>query len=239
MFNSSIENNNIDDDYFRYLISTKIGVGFDGKNFIFCRFTESTDTINIYNPKKTTSLPPNLSPIQNLEFITEYVDDFDVGINRLILYIRSTDRKVLSAEELLKSFSSTSKLTKKYISYLYELLEQNLNQNNRITTLFTKWNRIFGEIYGQNETDFTKFSDELIFMYGLKYEEIDIRKILFILQTYYSIVTKLLIHNLLESLTSPSSSHKSFKTHNEVRALFFGKFYSEYSVDNFFEIHFF
>ena len=193
----------------------------------------------IYIIQKTTSLPPNLSPIQNLEFITEYVDDFDVGINRLILYIRSTDRKVLSAEELLKSFSSNSKLTKKYISYLYELLEQNLNQNNRITTLFTEWDRIFGEIYGQNETDFTKFSDELISMYGLKYDVIDIKKILFILQTYYSIVTKLLIHNLLESLSSPSSNHKSFKTHNEVRALFSGKLYSEYCVDNFFEIHFF
>lgn len=51
LINSSIENNDIDDDYFRYLISTKIGVGFDGNRFIFCRFTESNDTINIYNPK--------------------------------------------------------------------------------------------------------------------------------------------------------------------------------------------
>lgn len=239
LINSSIENNNIDDDYFRYIISTKIGVGFDGKGFIFCRFRESNDTINIYNPKKTTSLPPKLNSTQNLEFITEYIDDFDVGINRLILYIRSTDRKVLSAKELLKSFSAASEISKKQIPYLYDLLEENLEKNNRITTLFTEWNRIFGEIYGQNETDFTRFSDGLISMYNLEYEEIEIKKILFILQTYYSIVTKLLIHNLLESLSSPSSNNKIFRTHNEVRALFSGKLYSEYCVENFFEIHFF
>ena len=41
LVNSSIENNNIDDDYFKYLITKKIGVGFDGKKFIFCRFRES------------------------------------------------------------------------------------------------------------------------------------------------------------------------------------------------------
>lgn len=239
LINSSIENPNIDDDYFKYAITKKIGVGFDGKKFIFCRFKESTESINIYNPKKTNSLPPKISEIQNLEFEIDYIDDFDMGVNRLLLYIRSTDRKILSASDLLNSFSSNSKLSKKYIPYLYELLESNLNKNNRITTLYTEWNRIFGEIYGQNETDFTKFSDELISMYNLKYDKIDIKKMLFVLQTYYSIVTKLLIHNLLESLSSPSSINKSFKTHNEVRALFSGKLYSEYCVENFFEIHFF
>ena len=239
LVNSSIENPKIDDEVFKGIITKKIGVGFDGEKFIFCRFRESSDTINIYNPKKTSSLPTNVNETQNLEFEIECIDDFDIGVNRLLLYIRSTDRKMLSAEELLKSFSSKSKLSKMYIPYLYDLLELNLNQNNRITTLFNEWNRIFGEIYGEKETDFTKFSDELIKMYELKYNEINIKKMLFVLQTYYSIVTKLLIHNLLESLSSPSSKIKPFKTHSEVRALFSGGLYSEYCVENFFEIHFF
>ena len=239
LVNFSLEQiNKSDNEYFKYILSSKVGVGFDGKKFIFCRFKKSDYEININHSYKTKALPLQISEKQKLEFEFEIIENFDLGLKKLLLFIRSTKRKILSAENLLLSFSSTSEITKKSISYLYELMECNLNKNNRITTLFNEWNRIFGDIYGKQETDFTKFKADLIAMYSLP-KNIEIRKSLFVLQTYYSIVNKLLIHNLLESLTDPTKSPKKPKYKNELSALFSGNHYTNYFINNFFEIHFF
>ena len=156
LVNFSLEQiNKSDNEYFKYILSSKVGVGFDGKKFIFCRFKKSDYEININHSYKTKALPLQISEKQKLEFEFEIIENFDLGLKKLLLFIRSTKRKILSAENLLLSFSSTSEITKKSISYLYELMECNLNKNNRITTLFNEWNRIFGDIYGKQETDFT------------------------------------------------------------------------------------
>lgn len=118
------------------------------------------------------------------------------------------------------------------------MLNSNLKINTRIRTLYEEWNRIFGDIYGKEETDFTKFKDDLIKMYSLP-KNIEIRNTLFVLQTYYSITIKLLIHNLLESLTNPTQKAKKPIYKNELTSLFSGNHYTNYYIENFFEIHFF
>jgi len=239
LVNFSLEQiKNSDNEYFKYILTSKIGVGFDGSKFIFCRFKNSDSEILIKHSYKTKKFPINISEKQNLDFEIEIVDSFELGVKKLLLFARSTKRKILSAENLLNSFSSSSDLTKNNIKYLYELLEKSLDENNRIKTLFDEWNRIFGDIYGKQETDFTKFKSDLITMYSLS-SNLDIRRCLFVLQTYYSIVIKLLIHNLLESLTDPTVSPKKPKYKNELSALFSGNHYTNYFIDNFFEIHFF
>jgi hypothetical protein len=117
-------------------------------------------------------------------------------------------------------------------------LNDNVDKNTRIKTLFDEWNRIFGDIYGKTETDFTEFTDDLIKMYSLP-KNINIRNTLFVLQTYYSIVIKLLIHNLLESLTNPTETAKKPIYKSELTSLFSGNHYTNYYIENFFEIHFF
>jgi hypothetical protein len=239
LINFSLENiKNSDNEYFKYILTSKIGVGFDGSKFIFCRFKKSDCEIIISDSYKTKKFPAGILEKQNLAFEIEIVDNFELGVKKLLLFARSTERKILSAENLLQSFSSSSDLTKNSIKYLYDILDKSLNENSRIRTLFDEWNRIFGDIYGKQETDFTKFKEELAMMYSLS-DTIEIKKSLFILQTYYSIVIKLLIHNLLESLTDPTSSPKKPKYKNELTALFSGNRYSNYFIDNFFEIHFF
>lgn len=239
LVNFSLEQiNNSDNDYFNYILTSKVGIGFDGEKFIFCRFKKSDQTLLIKHEYKTKAMPKNILDVQNVEFEIDVIDNFELGIKKILLLARSTERKILSAENLLGSFSSSSKLTKTSIKYLYDLLEKSLIENNRIKTLFEEWNRIFGDIYGKQETDFTKFKEDLVLMYDLQ-ENIDIRKCLFVLQTYYSIVIKLLIHNLLESLTDPSSSTKKPKYKNELINLFSWGYNTSYFIDNFFEIHFF
>lgn len=239
LVNFSLEQiGNSDNEYFKYILTSKVGVGFDGRRFIFCRFIRSDGLLEINDELKTKEFPVQIASKQNLRFETEVVDDFELGVKKLLLFIRSTERNVLSAENLLESFSSTSTITKKSVVYLYKLLDASLENNNRIKTLFDEWNRIFGDIYGEQETDFTKYQADLIGMYSLP-KNTEIRKTLFVLQTYYSIVIKLLIHNLLESLTDPIKTAKKPKYKNELSALFSGNQYTNYFIDNFFEIHFF
>ncbi len=232
------DSQNTDNDYFKDLLKNRVGVGFDGSKFIFARYKDSSNALNIFNKNKTNKFPSYINKSQKLSFDYEVVDDFEIGLNRLLLLLRSTKRKRLSADELLLSFSATTELTQNSITYLYELLDGELSRNTRIKTLFDEWYRIFGLIYGKQETDFTKFKDELRQQYDLP-RNLEINKSLFVIQTYYSIVIKLLIHNLLESLSDPTSPPKLPSYKNELTSLFTGDFYKNYNIDNFFEIHFF
>jgi type I restriction-modification system DNA methylase subunit len=224
------------DEDFEHILLSKIGIGYDGMNFVFCRFKESITNCNLLIKKKTNKFPDDISSVRNLFFETEVVK-FDVGLIKLLLFIRSTKRKRLSADNLLLSFSS-SEISKSSISYLYQTLIKSLTNNTRIKTLYDEWNRIFGDIYGKQETDFTKYKKDLIQMYSLP-QNIEIRSALFVLQTYYSIIIKLLVHNLLESLTNPTQTAKKPRYKNELTSLFSGSNYTNYYIDNFFEIHFF
>ena len=225
-------------EQFESTLLSKIGVGFDGKSFVFFRFKKSTQDLNLFIEKKTKKFPSEIHKIRKLSFEVEVVNDFDLGIKKLLLFFRSTKRKMLSSENLLSSFSSISNISKESILYLYKLFNDNIKTNSRIKTLYDEWNRIFGDIYGKNETDFTEYTSDLIKMYSLP-KNINIRITLFVLQTYYSIVIKLLIHNLLESLTNPTKTAKKPSHKSELTSLFSGSHYTNYFIENFFEIHFF
>lgn len=227
-----------DDEYFEQILLSKVGVAFDGKTFIFFRYKKGSELIDLLVNKKTKKFPKHIQNKRELTYEIEKITDFDLGVKKLLLFIRSTKRKRLSSENLLQSFSSSSDISKNSILYLYELLNNNKDSNTRIDTLFKEWNRIFGDIYGKEETDFTKYKDDLIKMYSLP-KNMEIRHTLFVLQTYYSIVIKLLVHNLLESLTNPTGKAKQPKYKNELTSLFSGNHYTNYYIDNFFEIHFF
>lgn len=227
-----------DGEYFEQILLSKVGVAFDGKTFIFFRYKKCSELIDLVSYKKTKKFPKHIQSKRELTYEIEKITDFDLGVKKLLLFIRSTKRKRLSSENLLQSFSSTSDVSKNSILYLYDLLNTNKDSNTRIETLFNEWNRIFGDIYGKEETDFTKYKDDLIKMYSLP-KNIEIRHTLFVLQTYYSIVIKLLVHNLLESLTNPTGKAKQPKYKNELISLFSGNHYTNYFIDNFFEIHFF
>lgn len=230
---------NADNESFIYILESKVGVGFDGKSFIFSRFVRNQNSkIKIFHNKKTKKISKNISEDQQLDFEYEVIDDLSIGIKKLSLLLRSTDRKRLSSRELSNSFAPSTIICNKAIKYLYELLDQNLTSNSRIATLFNEWNRIFGDIYGEKETDFTKFHQDLISMYSINLK-IEIRKFLFVLQTYFSIVTKLLIHCLFESLSNPLNKANQQYKKSDLLALFSGNKHSSYFVNNFFEIHFF
>ena len=238
LVNSALQDETVvDDESFMQVLCSKVGVGFDGTNFIFARFRSDSNEMNLHEKNKTI-WKKNIRKSLPLKFEMEISIDFDSGLRKLSLLARSTKKKLLSADTLLNSFSHEVELSQETISYFYQLLTVSLRTNPRVRTLFDEWMRIFGEIYGEKETDFTLYKDELIEMYDLP-KKLDIKKCLFVLQTYYSAVIKLLVQNLLFSLSNPLEKAQKPKYRSDLTSLFSGSHSSQSSIENFFEIHFF
>lgn len=242
LINFSLDNCHNDELLFLNLLTSKVGVGFDGDKFVFCRFKKSENGTKLED-EKTKKFPKKFKNITfPVEFETSEVLDFDSGVKRLLLYVRSTDRMQLTSENLCNVFSSSTNISKNTISYLYSVLNANIQTNSRVRTLFEEWHRIFGKIYEKQETDFVKHVSAIKSLY--KIEEMstndDVIKVLFVIQTYYSIIIKLIIQNLFASLKLPNAKTDSLKHIGDVREVFYGRkdLFDEY-IDNFFEIHFF
>ncbi len=228
----------IDDSIFCSRIVNKVGIGFDGEAMIIARFVPDEMPQDIFSDKKTKKLPKQLSEKLPLRLVVEFIDDLEVAFKKMVLLLRSTDRYCLSSKNLIKEFGPGSEICRETIQYLYGELEREYKANTRINTLYREWLRIFGDIYGKKETDFTQYRASLAKMYGMK-ANLDPQKTLFIIQTYYNIVLKLLIFKLLESLTDPTRKSRAMGSMKEIISLFSGDSYSRVEVDNFFEVHFF
>lgn len=230
------ENSNYDEEFLASLKS-KIGVGFDAYKFVFCRFIDSEDEIELYCKDKTSEFG-KINSKAKLKFEVDVVDDFYAGLKKLLLILRSTTRYRLSGKTLLAKFGPSSTLCKQSINKIYTSLVYNLPINPRVSTLYDEWNRIFGDIYGEIETDFTAIKKPICEFYSLP-SSVDVRKILFTIQTYYNLILKLLVSDLFASLKDPSLAHKTTLSKNELNLLFSGRLTNDYKVDNFFEINYF
>ena len=154
LVNFSLDESHNDEGLFLNNLFSKVGVGFDGSTFVFGRYRKSSSYNSIFDKKRTKRKPSSFKDTYPVELEVSNTFDFDNGVKRLLLYIRSTNRMQLTADNLCNSFSSTSAITQKSISYLYDLLNENLRSNTRVSTLYKEWCRIFGRIYEKQETDF-------------------------------------------------------------------------------------
>lgn len=227
-----------EDDVFTVLLTAKVGVAFDGQTFVFARYTPSHAPMDLYDPRKTKRFPAGISNSHNLQFEHEVVTDFGLGLKKLLLFLRSTTRIRLSPHNLLSAFGPESDVCRRHVAYLYDLLAANIPTNPRVATLYSEWDRIFGDMYGEIETDFTSFRGDLREAYGVD-DSIDVRMMLFSIQTYYNLILKLLVHNLLSSLENPVVGGVKPSNRSELNLLFSGKFQEDRKVENFFEIHYF
>lgn len=242
LVNFSLENCSQDFDLFMSQLYDKVGIAFDGDKFVICRFKPDTGLMKIYDKRKTKKYPAHFPHEAHVAFEVSEAYDFESGVRMILLFLRSTKRKKLTSEYLCDSFSSNSVITQKTIPYLYKLLDESLNSNMRVRTLYDEWNRIFGTIYEKQETDFVQHVTAIKRLYNVADadQDIDVKKALFCIQTYYSIVIKILIQNLYNSLRNPNISMGALRDISDVVGLFNGEKNSfKTTIDNFFEIHFF
>ncbi len=227
------------DDITRKLLNG-IGVGFDGRKFIFARFIPSSKK-NLLNTAKV-SIPVELN--LNLDFHYE-IKDFQSGLKRLFLILKQQDKRALNKKNLLAIINTKSKFVRKCILNTYKEIDFNLNNidgSNRVRTLYNEWNRVFGIMYGEDEeaTDFTEVTSKIREAYGIQDDiEINSKMYLFSMQTFFNIFLKLLIYSFLSQLVNPGFSTKQELSKAEIDSLFDGTYdYGTNLVDNFFEAHF-
>lgn len=218
-----------------------IGVGFDGKEFIFARFVPSPQKNNL----NTSKIKIEIDMPLNIEFVSEK-KDFLTGLKRLALLIKQQDKISLTKQSLCDVINPKREFVRNSIKSIYENLIDNLNPkgnfNNRVKTLYNEWDRVFGVMYGTDEeaTDFTEVSSKIREMYGIDdTEEIDSKKYLFSMQTFFNIFLKILVYSFLAQLVDPMFSTQQELSKNEINRLFDGTSdNSNRLVNNFFESHF-
>lgn len=227
------------DDITRKLLNG-IGVGFDGRKFIFARFIPSSKK-NFLNTSKV-NIPVELN--LNLDFHYE-IKDFQSGLKRLFLILKQQDKRALNKKNLLAIINTKSKFVRKCILNTYKEIDFNLNNidgSNRVRTLYNEWNGVFGIMYGEDEeaTDFTEVTSKIREAYGIQDDiEINSKMYLFSMQTFFNIFLKLLIYSFLSQLVNPGFSTKQELSKAEIDSLFDGTYdYGTNLVDNFFEAHF-
>jgi hypothetical protein len=228
------------DEIIMHKITIGIGVGFDGKHFLFARFVPSTQKAIINTAKVKVVIPNAL----NLRFIYEK-KDFSSGLKRLALLLKQQEKRALTKQNLLTVINTKSDFVRESILDTYKEVDFNLHDydgSSRVRTLFQEWNRVFGIMYGEDEeaTDFTEVSSKIRELYGINDEfSIDSKIYLFSMQTFFNIFLKLLIYSFLSQLVDPSFTVKQELSKAEIDRLFDGtNDDSTRLVNNFFEAHF-
>ena len=219
-----------------------IGVGFDGKKFIFARFIPSSQR----NKLNTRKVKVEIEKPLNLGFIYE-IKDFQPGLKRLALLLKQQEKRSLTKATLCSVIHPKSDFVRNSINIIYQNLRNNIDTtsnsfNNRVKILFDEWDRVFGVMYGDDEqaTDFTEVSSKIREMYGIEKEmDIDSKQYLFSMQTFFNIFLKILVYSFLAQLVDPMFTTQQELTKDEINDLFDGQ--SDDScklVNNFFESHF-
>lgn len=238
--NSDIDVNDKEEVIVKKIISG-IGVGFDGKQFIFARFVPSSQK----NKLDTKKVKIDINMALNLEFRYE-IKEFQPGLKRLALLVKQQDKISLTKQKLCDVINPKNEYVRSSIGVIYENLKSNLdpngNFNNRVKTLYSEWDRVFGVMYGADEeaTDFTEVSSKIREMYGIEgTTELDSKMYLFSMQTFFNIFLKLLVYSFLSQLVDSMFTTQQELNKDEINRLFDGTSdNSSRLVNNFFESHF-
>lgn len=238
--NSAITDSDSPEEMEKKLTSVS-GVGFDGNKFIFARFANSLKLNNVNIEKSSLSQALEL----HVEFTYE-VSNFENGLRKLVLLFTQTEKMALNKMNLLSVVNPRSPLIRKNILNLYDLLNREIDSShstNRIVTLYNEWDRVFGVMFGEDEnaTMFNEVVPSIKQTYGLSDEfELDTKRYLFALQTYFNILLKLLVNSFLGELMNPMFTPNTALTKMDIDNLFEGRDAEQQKlVNNFFEIHFY
>lgn len=237
---AQIKENDKDEEIAKKIMNG-IGIGFDGKKFIFARFIPSPQKNKINTEKLNISIENAL----NIQFVYE-VKEFTTGLKRLALLLKQREKISLTKQTLCSVINPKSEFVRNSIWTLYKEIDLNINHidtlNNRVRTLYKEWDRVFGVMYGDDEdaTDFTEVSSKIREAYEIDETlAIDSKMYLFAMQTFFNIFLKILVYSFLSQLVDPMFTTKQVMSKEDINRLFDGASSDSCRlVNNFFESHF-
>lgn len=237
---------------FKRELATKIGIGFDGKSFVFVRYVFNINNeIDLTRYQVKFQQKPLWFP-SLLDGFFEHTTRTDIksGLRYLFLYIRSiSPRAPLTPQNVSQRFGEHSLHFKKHLKVIYSLLDTKLKSGDKHTnTLYGEWDRVFGKVYGDINAATSEVRQGLSEQYkinGFMDETVDLKLLIFSIHTYYNVILKLLVSNLFSTLLNPFSTQKAILTlgdekfRKEIINIIQGESFKLLNVENFFETGFF
>ena len=239
-------------------LSSKMGVGFDSEKFIFVRYVSSEgNEYPLYRFKERLksgkkTIPKWLPDYLDGVFSMEFQPEMKAGLRLIYLTIRTmSPRDPLKPINVSKRFGEKSPNFSKHMTILYGLLWNSLQEAEpHVATLYDEWNRVFGKVYGGAEEATREVRDQLYDTYkGIidfdAYGGLDLQRLIFSIHTYYNIILKFLVSELLSSLLNPFSKRSTLlaltddKFRQRVIETMTGEYFKVIGIVNFFEIGFF
>lgn len=209
-----------------------VGVGFDGTKIFFTKYTGDKSSLK--------------SELEKSDFSYEGPYNFDLESARTLLtYLRSLSRKPLTAEHLAEAFGPKGSLAPLAVSAFADSLEN--WGNERVQVFFNEWKRLFGIVYGEQFSNSKKNEAKALSELYQVGGETDFQELLFSVHTYFALLMKLIVMELLtlkESSFNSSYSYKLVHSHKddlikELTDIEDGGAYSNRGISNFLEGDFF
>lgn len=117
---------------------------------------------------------------------------------KLLLWFRSTARKDLSAANLIRDFGPTTELASNAVRVLAELVAS--GDHAKAVVVYEEWRRIFGIVYGTDQLARTSQAPDtksLRTAYNLTIQNVTFAQLLFAIHTYYALLMKMLVTELI------------------------------------------
>jgi len=226
-----------------------VGVATDGKQILFLRFAKVPRILHTPMPigEVQALLFPELEARRGFQVLGPYPINKS-SISNLLIFVRASDRRPLTAENLATIFAPSCQIAQQTVSELYSILmrTQRRRAPSRIKTFFQEWDRIFGVVYGQELEKAEKSAEETAKLYQMP-GGVRLKQLLFAIHTYYAFLMKIISIELvsLQDRTSVRSFVKGLtgmdddELKNRLTYLESGADFNDQGIVNFLEADFF
>lgn len=199
-----------------------LGIIFDGKYFIYVNYLTTDWLVDSPEPRNKYSIEKFLKMLFSLQI----------------------DNKAISVNNLVKDFGANSSIAENSVLNFYDILEKNIDKSG-LNIIFEQWKSLFREVSGYSY-DTTKLDlKELEDIYGFKDKEVKIDYLIFSIHTYYALLIKILVIQVLyhhknkksfQYVLKYETNQIAFNTMKEIES---GGRYRSLGIINFLEEDFF
>jgi len=169
-----------------------VGIALDGEQILFVRFTKVAALLQ--TPVPIEGAQQLLIPEIGAERGFQVLGPFSVtasSISNLLIFIRASARRPLTAKDLATVFSPTCEIARQAVSELYSevIRAQRRHAPSKVKTFFTEWDRIFGVVYGEELEKAEVSAEETAGLYAIP-AGAKLKPLLFAIHTYYAFLMK-------------------------------------------------
>lgn len=181
------------------VLEKMVGVALDGESIAFVRYSRRAQYLPTPVPIDVdqSELFPHEAPTHGFQVQGPFLLDRR-SLASLLVYVRSTARQPLYAENLAKVFGPGTEVARIAVAELFAAVMRGQRRSAypRVNAFYDEWERIFGAVYGEKLEKAEHAAEETAAAYHIAAGG-RLKPILFAVHTYYALLMKLIAHELL------------------------------------------